>query len=264
MGAGKATFPIAAALEDILGDRISDGLVICKYGQQGRLAHCRLHLAAHPIPDEAGMAGARDMMALAGCTRPGDIVFGCITGGSSALLPDPVAGISLDEKKAVNRRLLTCGANIIEINAVRKHLSRIKGGRLAMAIHPQAHLINLTVSDVIGDALDYITDPTVADTSTLADARANPGQVRPLVPPAGQRNGLPETGRTRGRNAQSGGFCRPQLPRHHSRTQRRRLYGGRDQSGGSRFADHGPVDHARGRKPRTGAHFSRPSPRKSV
>jgi glycerate-2-kinase len=86
-------------------------------------------------------------------------------------MPYPVESVTLDEKKQVNKLLLTCGANIIEINAVRKHLSRIKGGWLAKAVHPQAHLINLTVSDVIGDPLDYITCPTVPDTSNFDDAR---------------------------------------------------------------------------------------------
>ena len=171
LGAGKATFPIAKALEDLLGNRITDGVIICKYGQDGRLNHSQMNLASHPIPDEAGLAAARDALALARETRAGDIIFGCITGGSSALMPYPVPGISLDEKKKVNQLLLTCGANIIEINAVRKHLSQIKGGRLARALHPRAHLINLTVSDVIGDPLDYITDPTVPDTSTFEDAR---------------------------------------------------------------------------------------------
>ncbi len=172
LGAGKATFPIAKALEDILGDRITDGVIVCKYGQQGNLSRTKLHLAGHPIPDESGWEASHKALALARQTKPGDIVLGCVTGGSSALLPLPVPGVSLDDKKQANRILLTCGANIIEINSVRKHLSRIKGGRLAAAIHPQAHLINLTVSDVIGDPLDYITDPTVPDTSTFGDARA--------------------------------------------------------------------------------------------
>ena len=172
LGAGKATFPIAKALEDILGDRITNGVIVCKYGQQGNLSRAKLHLAGHPIPDESGWEASHKALALALQTRPGDIVLGCVTGGSSALLPLPVEGITLEDKKSVNKLLLTCGANIVEINAVRKHLSRIKGGRLAAAIHPQAHLINLTVSDVIGDPLDYITDPTVPDTSTFDDARA--------------------------------------------------------------------------------------------
>ena len=172
LGGGKATYPIAHALEKILGDRISDGVVICKYGQKGRLSRARLYHASHPIPDEAGFEASREALSLAHDTGPGDIVFGCVTGGSSALMPFPVPGVSLEEKKQVNELLLTCGANIYEINAVRKHLSQIKGGRLAQAVHPQANLINLTVSDVTGDELDYITDPTVPDTSYFDDARA--------------------------------------------------------------------------------------------
>ena len=171
LGAGKATFPIAKALEEILGDKITDGIVICKYGQEGYLKHSKLYLANHPIPDEAGLVAAKEAMTLAKKIKPGDIVFAGITGGSSALMPLPVPEVSLEEKRAVNKLLLTCGANIIEINAVRKHLSQIKGGRLAKNIHPEAHLINLTVSDVIGDPLDYITCPTVPDTSTFNDAR---------------------------------------------------------------------------------------------
>jgi len=172
LGGGKATYPIARALEDLLADRITDGVVICKYGQEGKLSRARLYHAGHPIPDEAGFEASRQALALARRTQPGDIIFGCITGGSSALMPFPVEGMSLEEKKKVNRILLSCGANIYEINAVRKHLSQIKGGRLARALDPQAQLINLTVSDVTGDELDYITDPTVPDTSDFDDARA--------------------------------------------------------------------------------------------
>ncbi|MDR1658980.1 MAG: DUF4147 domain-containing protein [Desulfovibrio sp.] len=171
LGAGKATFPIADALDGILGDRITDGLVICKEGQEGELKHCRMFLASHPIPGEAGLAAARRVLDLARGTAPGDIVLACITGGSSALMPLPVPEISLEDKKIASELLLTCGANIVEINAVRKHLSRIKGGLLALALHPGTVLVNLTVSDVIGDPYDYITDPTVPDTSSFADAR---------------------------------------------------------------------------------------------
>ena len=171
LGAGKATFPIAKALEEILGDKITDGIVICKYGQEGNLKYSKLYLANHPIPDEAGLIAAKEVIALAKRTRAGDIVFAGITGGSSALMPLPIPEVSLEEKQVVNKLLLACGANIIEINSVRKHLSQIKGGRLAKNIHPEAHLINLTVSDVIGDPLDYITCPTVPDTSTFKDAR---------------------------------------------------------------------------------------------
>jgi glycerate-2-kinase len=210
LGAGKATYPIAKALEELLGDRIADGVIVCKYGQQGKLSRARLHLASHPIPDESGLAASQKALDLAKQTQPGDIVFGCVTGGSSALLPLPVQGVTLDDKKAVNQLLLTCGANIIEINAVRKHLSRIKGGRLAQAIHPETHLINLTVSDVIGDPLDYITDPTVPDTSTFDDARSTltrydlwakvPGSVSEFLKSAGPDQETPKENDLGGRN----------------------------------------------------------------
>jgi glycerate 2-kinase len=204
LGGGKATYPIARALEDLLGERITDGVVICKYGQEGRLSRARLYHAGHPIPDKAGFEASREAIALARQTQPDDIVFGCITGGSSALMPLPVDGITLEEKKEVNRLLLTCGANIYEINAVRKHLSRIKGGRLAQAVHPRANLINLTVSDVTGDELDYITDPTVADSSFIDDARATltkyhlweqvPVAVSEFLKNAGPDQETPKTG----------------------------------------------------------------------
>ena len=169
LGAGKATYPIARALEDVLGDRISDGLIVLKRGQGGSLKRIRVIEASHPIPDSSGLRGARDMLELASGAREGDLVLACITGGSSALLPMPIRGVTLRDKQRVTRLLLSCGASIVEINAVRKHLSRIKGGRLAMAVFP-AELINLTVSDVIGDPLDCITDLTVPDTSTFEDA----------------------------------------------------------------------------------------------
>jgi len=171
VGAGKATYPIAKALEEILGDRIKKGIVICKYGQEGKLDKIDMRFASHPIPDEAGFSAAKDIYALAEGTKPGDIVFAAFTGGSTALLPYPLDGISLEDKKVAFRVLLYSGCNIYEMNAVRKHLSRIKGGRLAQLINPQAHIINLTVSDVTGDELDYITCPTVPDTSTLEMAR---------------------------------------------------------------------------------------------
>ncbi len=171
VGAGKATYPIAKALEEILGNRIKRGIVICKYGQEGQLDRIDMRMAAHPVPDEAGHAAAKDIYSLAEATKPGDIVFAAFTGGSTALLPYPVDGISLEDKKVAFQVLLYSGCNIYEMNAVRKHLSRIKGGRLAQLINPEAHIINLTVSDVTGDELDYITCPTVPDTSTLEMAR---------------------------------------------------------------------------------------------
>ena len=157
----------------MLGARIDDGLVVLKRGQPGALDRIRLAWGGHPIPDGAGAAAAREIADLARATGPGDVVFACITGGSSALLPMPIDRITLAEKQHVNRVLLASGADIREVNSVRKHLSLLKGGGLAKTIHPEAVIVNLTVSDVTGDPLDYITDPTVPDSSTLDDARAN-------------------------------------------------------------------------------------------
>lgn len=171
IGAGKASYPIAKAVEEIVGDRLTEGLVICKYGQDGTLDRIRLVHAAHPIPDEAGARATREMVAMLGNTQPGDLVIAGITGGSSALMGLPLAPVSLADYGALTQLLLGCGANIIEINAVRKHIAVVGGGKLAELIHPGVTLVNLTVSDVIGDPLDYITDPTVADTSSLTDAR---------------------------------------------------------------------------------------------
>lgn len=172
VGGGKASFPIAKALEEILGNRITGGVVSVKHGQEGSLRRCRMMPAAHPFPDEgshqAGLAAA-DLVRGA---REGDIIISCVTGGSSALLTVPPPGVSMADKAETHCALLTCGANIIEINSVRKHVSLIKGGRLARMAPPGAALINLTVSDVIGDALDYITDNTVPDTSSTTDAHA--------------------------------------------------------------------------------------------
>ncbi len=170
LGAGKATGLIAKALEEILGGRISDGCVVLRHGDLTKLDYVRVMFGAHPIPDLGGYEAARRMLAMAQQFTNRDLVFAAISGGSSALLPQPVNGVTLEEKQLVNQLLLECGADIKEINAVRKHLSKIKGGWLAKTIFP-ATLINLTVSDVIGNPLDYITDPTVEDTSTFEDAR---------------------------------------------------------------------------------------------
>jgi len=169
LGAGKATFPIAKALEEILGERITEGLIIVKRGQNERLRRIEVREASHPLPDRAGFEAAKKMMGIARKAQEKDIVFCAITGGSSALAPLPIPGISLEEKRQINELLLKSGATIREINAVRKHLSKIKGGKLALSIFP-AEIINLTVSDVTGDPLDYITGPTVPDTSTFSEA----------------------------------------------------------------------------------------------
>ncbi len=170
LGAGKASLPIAQALEDVLGDRIRDSLVVVKEGQETSTRIVKLREASHPVPDTRGFEAAKEMKRLAGQARTGDIVFCAITGGSSALAPYPAEGLTIDDKAQVHKLLLESGASIREINAVRKHLSQIKGGRLALDIFP-AEIINLTVSDVTGDPYDYITCPTVPDTSTFEDAR---------------------------------------------------------------------------------------------
>jgi len=171
LGTGKASKGIALALEEILGDRIAGGLFVLRQGDPVSLEFTRVVYASHPVPDENSYQGARALLELSGTLTQRDLVFAGITGGSSALISYPVPGMTLQDKQRVHELLLLSGADIFQINAVRKHLSRIKGGWLARAILP-ATLVNLTVSDVVGDALDYITDPTVPDTSSFADARA--------------------------------------------------------------------------------------------
>ncbi len=172
IGAGKATFSIAKAIDEIIGERIHKGLITCKTGQQGALDHIELILADHPIPSEKSCLAANRTIELLKEVRPDDIIISCFTGGSSALFVSPIDGISLEDKAKSNEILLQCGANIYEINVVRKHLSLVKGGRLVRSLPAGVHLINLTISDVIGDHLGYITDPSVPDTSTFSDARA--------------------------------------------------------------------------------------------
>jgi glycerate 2-kinase len=169
VGAGKGSAPMAQAVEEILGGRIEGGLVIVKYGYTAPLEKIKLVEAAHPIPDEAGQRGAEDLLEMVTGLGKDDLVLCLISGGGSALLPAPVAGVSLGEKQETTRLLLASGASIHEINAVRKHLSRIKGGWLAKAAAP-ATIVSLVLSDVIGDDLDVIASgPTVGDRSTFND-----------------------------------------------------------------------------------------------
>jgi glycerate-2-kinase len=170
LGAGKASGGLGRALEQILGDRLAGGLFVLRHGDPAGPSRVEVVHAGHPLPDENSCRAARALLDLAGGLTERDLVLAGITGGSSALLCLPVDGVTLQDKQLVNQLLLLSGADIFQINAVRKHLSRIKGGWLAKAILP-ATLVNLTVSDVVGDALDYITDPTVPDSSTFDDAR---------------------------------------------------------------------------------------------
>lgn len=178
IGAGKATLPIAEALDEILGSHIHNGVVVAKYGEERALSNIELVLASHPIPDQNSYLGAQKTEALLREVRADDIVIACFTGGSSSLFISPAAGISLEDKAATSKILLTCGANIIEINNVRKHISKVKGGRVIASLPAGTNLINLTVSDVIGDALDYITDPSVPDSSRFEDAIATLDKYR--------------------------------------------------------------------------------------
>ena len=168
-GTGKASAAMAVNLEKILGARITQGLINVKYGHSQKLKRIRIREAGHPLPDENGLEGAREMVDMLSHLTPKDLVLFLISGGGSALLPLPVEGITLAEKQATTQELLSCGANIQEINTLRKHLSRIKGGKLARMVSP-ATLVTLILSDVIGDPLDAIASgPTVPDPTTYED-----------------------------------------------------------------------------------------------
>ncbi|MHC1711499.1 MAG: glycerate kinase [Solidesulfovibrio sp.] len=174
LGAGKASARMALGLERILGERITGGVVAVKEGYLESLSRIRLMEAAHPVPDERGVAAAKAVLAMADQAEAGDLVIVLVSGGGSAILAAPLElpghHLTLGDKQATTRTLLACGATIQEINCVRKKLSAIKGGRLAKAIAP-AHCLSLLLSDVVGDDLDVIASgPTVPDPTTGADA----------------------------------------------------------------------------------------------
>lgn len=169
IGAGKATAPMAAAIEDILGEKITSGIINVKYDHIASLSRIRLIEAGHPIPDENGEKGADSIIKLFKDAEKDDLVLFLISGGGSALLPLPADGISLKDKQDTIKILLSCGATIHEINTIRKHTSIIKGGRLAQAAYP-ATMISLILSDVVGDDLDVIASgPSVPDPSTFKE-----------------------------------------------------------------------------------------------
>ncbi len=172
LGAGKATALMAQAVEELLGDRITAGCISVKYGYTAPLSRIEAVEAAHPVPDEKGRMAAERIVQLAAEAGGEDLVISLISGGGSSLLPLPVPPVTLEEKRETTNLLLRSGASIHEMNAVRKHLSRIKGGNLARAAHP-ATVINLMISDVVGDDPDVIASgPLVPDASTFADALA--------------------------------------------------------------------------------------------
>lgn len=202
VGAGKAGAAMARAAERVLGRRITRGLVNVKDGHTARLRRIELHECGHPVPDPRGMEGARRIAEIAAGAGAGDLLLCLISGGASALLPLPAAPITLDQKQETTKLLLACGASIHEINAVRKHISRIKGGQLARLAYP-AQVLSLLLSDVIGDDLDVIgSGPTAPDASTFAAARCIlekyailgrvPGSVRARIE-CGANGAHPET-----------------------------------------------------------------------
>ncbi len=172
LGAGKAGAPMTQAVESVLGDRISGGLVVVKTAHSGPTQRVRIVEASHPTPDAAGVAAGREILALAAGAGADDLVIALISGGGSALLVSPAEGLTLADKQGLTASLLACGATINEMNCLRKHCSGLKGGQLARAVAP-ATLITLVLSDVIGSPLDVIASgPTVPDSSTWADAWA--------------------------------------------------------------------------------------------
>lgn len=202
LGAGKAAGAMAQAVEALWpADAPLSGLVVTRYGHTpprpaGLAQRIEVVEAAHPVPDAAGLAAAQRMLALTQGLGAEDLVLCLISGGGSALLTLPCEGLTLEDKQRVNRQLLESGADIAQMNTVRKHLSRIKGGRLAAACAP-ARVVTLTISDVPGDDVSVIASgPTVADASTCADALEILDRYAIAVPPAvreGLQSGALET-----------------------------------------------------------------------
>jgi len=183
VGAGKAAASMARAVE-AHWTRPLTGLVVTRYGHAVPTRHIEVVEAGHPMPDAAGTVAARRILGLVQGLTADDMVLALISGGGSALLSLPVPGIALADKQAVNKALLRSGAAISEINCVRKHLSAIKGGRLALAAQP-AHVVSLIISDVPGDdPATVASGPTVPDATSLADARAILKKYGIVPPPA--------------------------------------------------------------------------------
>ena len=172
IGGGKATAPMAQAIESILGRFITDGRIIVKYGHAAKLKRIKVMEASHPVPDEAGVKGTEEIIRMLKQADEDTLVICLISGGASALLVSPVDSVTLGDKKIVTELFLKAGASIEELNTVRKHLSKVKGGRLAQIAYP-ATVVTLMLSDVIGDRLDVIASgPTVPDPTTFQNAMA--------------------------------------------------------------------------------------------
>ncbi len=186
IGAGKASAAMARALEDHWSGPL-EGLVITRYGYEVPCQRIEIVQAAHPVPDAAGLQAAQRIRQLVSGLTADDLVIALISGGGSSLLVAPGEGLTLADKQAVNTALLHSGASISEMNCVRRHLSSLKGGRLAALCHP-AQVWTLLISDVPGDdPIDIASGPTVADPSTCADALAIVDRYRIPVPPVVRR-----------------------------------------------------------------------------
>jgi hydroxypyruvate reductase len=182
VGAGKASAAMAAAVETHWGEGL-EGLVITRYGHGVPCRSIEIVEAAHPVPDAAGQRAAARMADLVTGLAPDDFVLCLISGGGSALLAAPAPGLTLADKQNLNRQLLACGAPIGQMNCVRKHLSALKGGRLAARAHP-ARVLSLVISDVPGDDPSTVASgPTVADPTTVADARVIIARYGLRLPP---------------------------------------------------------------------------------
>jgi hydroxypyruvate reductase len=187
VGAGKAASQMAAAFES-LWDGPLEGAVVARHGPIAACERIRILQSAHPVPDEAGLAGSAELLRQVQGLTPDDLVVALISGGGSSLLPAPPAGLSLQDEIAVNRALLASGAPISAMNVVRKHVSRIKGSRLAFAASP-AKVVSLIVSDVPGDNPAFVASgPTIPDLSTPADALAIVERYRMELPEAVMRH----------------------------------------------------------------------------
>jgi glycerate 2-kinase len=183
IGAGKASAAMARALEDHW-DGPLEGLVITRYGYEVACERIQIVQAAHPVPDAAGLRATQHIQELVSGLTADDLVIALISGGGSSLLVAPGDGLTLQDKQALNTALLKSGATISEMNCVRRHLSAIKGGRLAAACHP-AQVLTLLISDVPGDnPIDIASGPTVADPTTCANALAIIDRYRIELPPA--------------------------------------------------------------------------------
>jgi glycerate 2-kinase len=169
VGAGKATAKMALAVEQLLCERISGGCVIVKRGHTVPLQKLQVVEAGHPIPDQAGVNATGTIVGLLTRALEKDLILCLISGGASALLTSPSAGLTLKDKQQTTQALLSCGARIHEVNAIRSHISKVKGGRLAELVYP-ATVVSLMLSDVIGDSVDTIgSGPTAPDSSTFVD-----------------------------------------------------------------------------------------------